>query len=118
MLLVLFGWQSLAAAMALPCRFESRSPAEAHAHHAGHAQAMAQATAHADHCAKAEPGPAAQHDCDGLCADRHCAGVALAVPSAPAFGIQLPLTRIDALFTEAPPRSAAASELIRPPSLT
>ena len=109
LLMVLFGWQSLAAAMALPCRFQAQPAPNAISHEVHQAE-------HADHCAGMKQQAQTQHECDGLCADHHCAGVALALPSTLAASVELPLVHVAAAFLSAPLRSGSPSELIRPPS--
>jgi hypothetical protein len=119
LLALLFGWQSLASAMALPCRFQA--PAATHtmsAHAASHEAHETKAAAHADHCAgmqRTKPSKPA-HDCDGLCADRHCASVAFALSPTSAASAELPSTRVDALFVSQALRSGSPTELMRPPS--
>jgi hypothetical protein len=111
LLLSLFGWQSLASAMILPCRFsaehgtETAMAAHAHAQHQHHSRTTEQAR------------PSHLHDCGGkgFCEQRHCASVAFAVPpSAPqAIGFSGPGYDVS-------PASAIAlhpspDELMRPP---
>jgi hypothetical protein len=110
LLALLFGWQSLASAMALPCRFQARPASGSTALHASHESAS-----HAEHCVGMKQ-QAKAHDCDGLCADHHCAGVALALQPTFASSTGPALARIDAPFRSEPPRSGSPNELIRPPS--
>lgn len=111
LLALLFGWQSLASAMALPCRFLAQSASAPTALHASHESAS-----HAEHCAGMDQPQTQAHDCDGLCADHHCAGVALAVPPTLVSSAGLPRTRVDALFRSPDLLRGSSNELIRPPS--
>ncbi|EIT70505.1 MULTISPECIES: hypothetical protein [Hydrocarboniphaga] len=112
LLALLFGWQSLASAMALPCRFQAQPPAP----HSMATKLSHEAPAHAGHCPGMKPQVKLQHDCDGLCADHHCAGVAFALPPTLAASAEPPLAHVDALFIAEPLRNGSSSELIRPPS--
>lgn len=112
LLLGLLGWQSLAAAAALPCALAGAARASA---------AMADERPCHRHrpalAAAAQPPPAAayRHGCDGFCAAHHCAPVTLALPAQ----ARLPLA---AAATVAPASTPVldrgrdvVDELMRPP---